>query len=84
MYEQQSWLSRQDVAILLTATKREWNGGLSFIGGACTIWEKADYGAVVINDDGNFQSAPAASHELAHSYVNDVYLYCVRSATGLL
>lgn len=71
MYQQRSWLVNHDLAVLITNSNSEWNGGLAYMGGTCVVdpFGGAEYGTAVWNDNGMFTSVTVATHEIAHTYV---------------
>lgn len=69
IYEQQSWLVKHDLAVLMTHADTEWQGGLAWVSGVCHVdtTNGFDYGTVVWTDDGGWNSIMVAPHEIGHT-----------------
>lgn len=51
--------------VLLTKSKLEWSGGLSYLGSTCMKGERM--GTAVVFDAGKFESMMHTAHEIAHT-----------------
>lgn len=60
---------RHDLAVLITNSNLEWEGGLAHAGGACFVDRERgfNWGSAVWSDNGQFRSILTAVQEIEHT-----------------